>query len=480
MPDDKAVTVQSLEIKNFLGIKELSFSPDGKFNFITGRNGAGKTSVLRAIQYAFEGKERGKKELDYIHNGEDKAEILIDMGQFQINRRITEKGSYVDVSRDGMKYEKASTILKEMVGRFSFNPIEFAFCDEKERNEVVLGALGVKYSPKDAIKDGVYTEEELKNDNEHNNLDGLALVESLYDRYYRERTEVNRGLESAKKTLAELEEKLPENFKPFDKEAYDKLRDAIENQREAVKIGRDDQRLFEDDLETVKNGMQRLSEILTKYGDGEVHTKYEIIEKRIEGVKKEIETAQETLEKLQAQEVAQREAMEFAQVQAQIDEYKERIPKGQTKHDDLEEKIKKLRGEIKENLIASADIGIDGLAFEDGRFTVNSVPVENLSDSEKLRVGVKIAEKVAGKLDFIFIDGVERLDPETTKEFVARLESSKFQYFFTTCHPAPEGINAIKVEKPQTVVQNTVLEDVEKNEDGEIVDAKLVAVTTKK
>lgn len=434
--NQNGVTVQALQIKNFLGIKELQFTPDGKFNFITGRNGAGKTSVLRAIQFAFEGKERGAENLDYIFNGEDKAEILVDLGKFQIRRGITAKTLSVDVTKDGFKAENPATLLKEMVGRFSFNPIDFAFCDEKERNEVVLNALGVEYSPEDAVKDGVYSADELKNDNEFNNLSGLALIEVLEKSYYSQRTEVNRGLESAKKSLDEARAQLPEDYAAFDQAAYDKTREAIENQREIIKKVESDQHETQADLDYCRALARDLSTALKKYGDDTVLCKIELVEKRVGEIKTEGEAAAKTMEKLQAQEAAQREAMQYAKLQAQIEDLEERVPKGEKMAAELTDKVTRLRGEIKERLIAGANIGIEGLAFTDGRFTVNGVPVENLSDSEKLRVGVKIAEKVAGKLDFIFIDGVERLDPETLKEFCDRLAASQFQYFFTTCHPA--------------------------------------------
>lgn len=483
MTKSNGVTVQSLEIKNFLGIKELSFTPDGKFNFITGRNGAGKTSVLRALDYAFNGKERGTEDLDYIHNGADKAEILVDMGQFSINRRITKSGNYVDVEKDGMKYQSPATILKAMAGPFSFNPMDFAFCEEKERNGIVLKSMAIEYTLADAKKDGVLTEaveKEISNLPDADQPTGLELVDYLYDYYYAKRAEVKKWLDNAKTTKDELEKTLPEKFVPFNKENYDKLREAIENQREIIKKAQDDQDKVLNDNEKVGELWESLKGILEPYGDGEVHYNEGPIRARVKETTKEVHDAKEAMEKLQDQEETQRESMEFAQTQAQIDDYSGKIPKGEKTHKDLEAYIKSLRGEIKQNLIAKADMGIDGLAFEEGRFTVGGVPVENLSDSEKLRVGVKIAEKTAGKLDFIFIDGVERLDPETLKDFVANLEASKFQYFFTTCQPSPEGVNAIKMEKPKTVVQNAVLEDVQKNEEGEIVQAELVAVTTKK
>ena len=439
------VTVQNLEIKNFLGIKELKISPDGKFNFITGRNGAGKTSILKAIQFAFEGKERGKEDADYIFNGEDKAEILLDMGKFQINRRITENGNYVDVLKDGFKAQSPSKQLKEMVGK-NFNPIDFAFCDKKERNQIVLKALGVEYTTKKAAEDGVYDEELLKDDNGFNNLNGLELVEKLIDMHYSKRTEVNKFVDVAEKSILGLKKELPDDITPFNKDEYDKVLKEIKDGENVLRTEEKDLKIYEQSEFEVKRFISGIKEIMTTYGDGEVHCKIDLISNKIETQKAGIEKTKKAIENRKEKELKLRNSMEFLQVQTQIKEFEERIPKGEKLSKELKEKIEKLRGSIKQRLIEESDIGIAGLSFDGGVFKVNDVPVENLSDSEKLRLGVKIAEKISGALDFVFIDGVERMDPETLKEFTKDLESSSFQYFFTTCHNVEDVGQRIEIE----------------------------------
>lgn len=435
------LTVQSLSIKNFLGIKELEFSPDGKYNFITGRNGAGKTSVLRAIQFAFEGKERGKNNLDYIHNGSDQAEILIDLGELRVRRTINGARTTLDVMNGDFLLQNPASALKEMIGRFSFNPIEFAFCDEKERTQVVLNALGVQYEVKDAKADGIAGKENPED------LEGLGLLEYLEKSHYDERTDVSRVLDRAKKTRQELQESLPENFKPFDQEAYDELLADIHKSEVREDSLNGQARDIRDEVEQERELIEGYKKEISKFNFVEITVK-DTFDKGLKiAAEAEVQrdAEREVLAELKKQEVEMREALKSFGIQTQIKDYDERIPNGEELVKDLTDKIEKIRKVIKPRLVSEADLGIKGLTFEEGRFLINGVSVEDLSDSEKLRVGVKIAEKTTGELDFIFIDGVERLDPETLDEFVKEISASRFQYFFTTCHPTNTSGKTVKL-----------------------------------
>ena len=107
--------ILKLTAENIKKLKAIEITPDGNLVQITGPNGAGKTSVLDSIVWAFS----GGRSIDAkpIRDGQDKAAIQIDCGDFVINRSITPKGAYLSIeTKDGDKKKSPQKFLDEIVG----------------------------------------------------------------------------------------------------------------------------------------------------------------------------------------------------------------------------------------------------------------------------------------------------------------------------------------------------------------------------
>jgi predicted ATP-binding protein involved in virulence len=90
--------LKSLSVKNFQGIKELSIDDlplHARWIFLTGENGFGKTSILRAIAKGLVGNEPFVSVA--IHDGEIKVEAVIKGKQFKKHRNFSD---YTDYSPD--------------------------------------------------------------------------------------------------------------------------------------------------------------------------------------------------------------------------------------------------------------------------------------------------------------------------------------------------------------------------------------------
>ena len=85
--------ITKLHIVNFLKLKDVEMNPS-KTNVIVGKNKQGKTSIIKALQAAFD----GKLDPSAIHVGADKAEITVELDEVTIRRSLTEKGAYLDIS----------------------------------------------------------------------------------------------------------------------------------------------------------------------------------------------------------------------------------------------------------------------------------------------------------------------------------------------------------------------------------------------
>lgn len=441
--------VMKIEARNFLGLKEVEITPTGNITCIKGRNGAGKTSILEAISLAFGGGLSEK----HIHKGEDSAEILLDLDAFSIHRKITAAGTKTlkVFSGEGFERSKPQAYLDAIVGKFAFNPIDFSFAPAKERNDILLSALEVAYSPADALADGVWTESDLDAEPGLSNLTGLNLVNALEKFHFGRRTDINRNLKSAENTLSELKAKLPADFEAFDQVAYDKLEKETEKVRDKIATAEKEE---SGATLALANEVRKLAQIKEDVGElkfvqatfvdafKEEATRIEKMKTGIAALCRELETKKGKLETM-------RESMAHFGIQTEIDTLEKRIPNGERISKELSEMIEKLRGEIKTRLISSADLSIDGLTFADGAFLVNEIEIELLSESEKLKIGLEIAKKLNDKFRILCVDGVEKLDSETLKEFADNIAASGFQCFMTTCHDGPADVQTVEIKKDE-------------------------------
>ena len=91
-----------IKIKNLFGIKE--YEADGQSVELSGRNGAGKTSVIDAIRLAL----TNRSDREYIvRDGETEGEILIETDNgLRIDRKIrTNQADYKSVKKTATKSE---------------------------------------------------------------------------------------------------------------------------------------------------------------------------------------------------------------------------------------------------------------------------------------------------------------------------------------------------------------------------------------
>jgi len=116
------MNIIELRAKNIMNLKAVRITPDGNAVILTGPNGSGKSSVLNAIAAAL----IGKKFEDPIRHGENRAEVVVDMGEYVVKRTWTEKGEYLEVrSKEGAKFSSPQKLLDTFMGNLSFDPTAF-------------------------------------------------------------------------------------------------------------------------------------------------------------------------------------------------------------------------------------------------------------------------------------------------------------------------------------------------------------------
>jgi energy-coupling factor transporter ATP-binding protein EcfA2 len=442
--EETTTNIHRVVLKNFLGISEIEVHP-GKVTQITGKNGAGKTTILKAIEWAVKGGADGS----LVKNGQEQAEVLVELAdETTIRRRLTADGRQsVDVRRGEFKVTAAQTYLDQLFADSSFNPMELL--EPKRRHDAIMAAIDLKVSALNVAKElGVEVDRLPAVDwGKH----GLEVLEALRTFYYQRRAEANREAADAKKkwevNFAELpgeiavpnmsRAELDSQLKKIDTELIrievelngiaeaqavrakkleriEKYENTLRGIRDEIKVLKARETECERFLEEEKNALPSADSIPDRT--------------------KLVERAEEAKRRREEAKVAQAKWGEVEQVEkvrkmvsAMEKDYnaKQAIAKAFT------EKVEVLSGPLQSKLMAAAEMPIAGLEYRDGKFLVEGVQVDNLSTAKAMLLAVGIARKLSKTSKVIVIDGVEALDKETFEAFRKEIAGDGFTYVLT-------------------------------------------------
>ena len=146
----KIIELKSSNIKKIKAV-EMKLDENQNLILITGKNGAGKTSILDSIWMALGGKKAVQDKP--IREGEEKGEIEINVDGYIVKRTFTEKGStLVITNKDGEKYSNPQEFLNYIIGNLSFDPLEFSRMESKKQVSELINIIGLDFSKFDEDK----------------------------------------------------------------------------------------------------------------------------------------------------------------------------------------------------------------------------------------------------------------------------------------------------------------------------------------
>lgn len=133
-----------LQGENIKKMKAFDITPKGNTVVLSGKNGAGKSSVLDSITLLLAGKRSEAATLTTkpIRSGEKHAHVTADLGKYTVRRTWTEKDTYLEiVSKDGAAYKSPQAMLDSIIGELSFDPMQFARMTPKQQREALLSIV---------------------------------------------------------------------------------------------------------------------------------------------------------------------------------------------------------------------------------------------------------------------------------------------------------------------------------------------------
>lgn len=203
----------TIKIKNWIGLnvieKEL-----GKVNVISGHKGAGKTSLIEAIEYALLGKLDGKeRRTELVRHGEKEATLFVELKDQETNEELiidrkvrSESSNYLKISKPGKAVPQTEGFLRSLIRGEIFRPGEFLRKRPEEQAEIILSLLEIPWTMDDVrnwfgeIPDVNYS------------IHILKILKLIEQKYYEERTPINRAIEVLKAQAEGYRKQLPQNY----------------------------------------------------------------------------------------------------------------------------------------------------------------------------------------------------------------------------------------------------------------------------
>ena len=458
--------IAKLKIRNLFGISELEAG--GNSIELTGKNGAGKSSVIDAIKYALTNKSDRKY---IVRNGETEGEVLIETDSgLRINRKVrTNQADYKSVKNNGVEVNSPETFLKDIFTELQLNPVEFMNMTEKQQNAIILDMIEYDWDMS-KIKEW-FGEIPAWVSYDQNILCVLNDIQSEKGDYFTERTDINRDIRNKKAFVEDIAATIPAgyNLEKWEKASAGEIYQKIERiRKENEEIQKAKSLLDERDSKVRKFEADReikRAALTTEFGNRKAQIDKDILQlqEQIKALQAEKDGLEERLaDKLSLAE--QEYKANVARYDAEVENYKEYRDKEVVDVSELvtqANEIEKMKSHINEykrmlslkdeigalekqskiltdriekartlpgEILADCRIPIAGLTVKDGTPLINGLPISNLSDGEKLDLCIDVAIQNPKGLQIILIDGVERLSTEWKERLYQKCKEKGLQF----------------------------------------------------
>lgn len=395
--------ILKLSAENIKKLKVVEITPTGELVEITGRNGAGKSSVLDCIWWALEGTKH--IQAMPIRKGATKARIRLDLGELVVERRFNEKGSILTVeSAEGARFTSPQGILDKLLGALTFDPLAFVNQEPRAQFESLrkIVPLEVDLDQLDGLnrKDfDARTEINREAKQLRAQADGIAVPEKLPAEPIDTGAILTR-MEQASEVAGEIERVRAANAAQVhwvdgeNQRNVEQLAAAHAKVNEALK--KVEQMRFEADrLEEEAHELARLTKLRQERPPEEAALQIEPDPVDVSAIRAELTLAENANRHIEAR--TRKAALLSAATTAE--------GKAKELTDMMDARVK-----AKDTAIAKAPMPVPGLSFGAGVVTFEGVPFGQASSAEQLKVSVAIAMAANPKLRVIRIKEGSLLD----------------------------------------------------------------------
>jgi predicted ATP-binding protein involved in virulence len=412
---DRTMKIINLQANNILKLTAIDITPTDNMIMITGKNGAGKSSVLDCIVMAL----KGGREIPEvpIKKAANKGKIRIDLGEYTITRSFTKENTYLKIEqKSGKPIKSPQKFLDELVGNVSFDPLSFMNNEKKKQRDILLEILGFDA---DSLDKKEYV---LRKEREAVGRDKTKL-QTLY-----EAIPVSDITDTEEVSVEELSAQLAAGYESNNK----KLREWNENElvKEKAKATIGEIKLMEDKILNLKTLVE------------EQKAQYLKERERLS----EVETVD--VEALQTKMAELSETNKTIRNNKDKQEAKRELEATTNNYDALTRQIENIGTERKQ-LLSSTKIPVQGLEFNESELLFNGIPLSQASDGEKLMVSLGISMALNPELRVLRIKDGSLLDASNRKILYEAIKDKDYQLWFESV--GDDGDTGILIEEGEVV-----------------------------
>lgn len=419
-----------LKVANVMRIKAAEVKPDGNLIVVGGKNGEGKTSLIQSIAMALGGADAAPPEP--IRQGEERAEVVLELEDLVITRTFTAKGSYLKVSaKDGAVYPGPQKILDKLVGKLTFDPLAFSRMPAKQQAETLRVLAALDFGSADAAR----------------------------AEYYAERTAVNREAKAAfsRADDAPRHADAPEVGVSITGLTDELERAEVQNAQNAAHLERlkdieADGAVLEKEVDMLGAKIRELQEEVDEHETMRAGLKARWTDQtKLVNSLKDIDTTA-IKQGIREAEGVNRQVRENAARKALYEDFKAKDKQAA----ELTERMDKI-DEDKAKALREAKLPIEGLGLSTAGVTFGGLPFEQCSSAEQLRISVAMGMAMNPDLRILMIRDGSLLDKDSRAQVAAMAKDGDYQIWLEVATDGPEGTSVyiedgmiVGAETPET------------------------------
>jgi energy-coupling factor transporter ATP-binding protein EcfA2 len=416
-PPPQGAHIIELVVENMMKVRAAHIKPKGSVVQITGKNGQGKTSVLRAIGWALTGVSDIPSRP--IRKGAQHGLVKMDLGDLIVTRFF--QGIDPDKSANGAAYttrllvegkrreqfRTPQSVLDALMGAISFDPLAYVRMDEKDQLKTLRGLI-------------------------HFDID-IDALDAEQKKDYDERRETNREVQ-ARKTRLEAMDK-PDPTLPAERVDTQEITQRLENaanHNNIVAAQRREQADKREEAGQIKVSMfdmtERIEKLKAEIADLEhsiedASDKYNLLHAKADAIKieEETDTAGVAAELQRANQVNQAIA-----AAGRYHEIEEEMEEGLRHWQKLDQRME-ARAEERNQAMQRAKMPIEGLSIGDGEVLYQGLPFNQASNADQIRVSMALAMTSNPKLRVLRISDGSLLDADSMQLIEAEAVKHGFQ-----------------------------------------------------
>ncbi len=395
--ENNGMKVVRLQAENVMNLTAIEIVPQDDTVVLTGKNGAGKSNVLKAMEFALSGKALASTP-EPVKHGEKSGDVLLDLGDIVVKRHFTNDTSTLKVENaEGMMFKSPQALLDKFRGNISFDPLEFAGLPEKQQKEILLDMidLPIDLYELDSERKRIYEDRTLANRN-------VKRVESQVNAVPLKGVRIPDEEVSTVDVMAEMQaatEEIAANNNL--RQTYNQAVTASSKQKDA--ISRMKQELFdlEAELITQETFVKNLMSDVDNLEDPDLE---------------QFKTKLADVEKIN-QEV--RAMQKYNELKAELQEYKVESLGCTVRMTEIDE--------LKTKTIAEVGMPVVGLGFNEDGVTFEDLPLSQRSSAEQRKISMAIGMAMNPDLKVLWMKDASLLDANSIDEVMAMATEHGYQ-----------------------------------------------------